>query len=240
MKILYVYLFVGFFTMLGGVFLVFKDRDYLIEENLDFIIHTTEQTCKRKISTENDDEFSIALIAFNKACDSYDKDKGDFNAYCKKVIKNALIDYFRKNCSNPTLYDENSFNVLDFKLSMDDYSKQKDSLSKQDIIQNFNKELSIYNISLSDLVSNSPKHKDTRNNLISLCLNLISNNEVMTYLKSRKCLNVNLICESFNVKRKLIEKWRKYLIALIIVLSSPQFKYLKDYLNLEMVGDKID
>lgn len=225
---------------MGGVLLVFQDRDYLIEENLDFIIHTTEQICKRKISTENDDEFSIALIAFNKACDSYNKEKGDFNAYCKKVIRNALIDYFRKNSSNPTIYDEDSFNIIDFKLSMDDYSRREDNLSKQDIIQNFCKEISVYNISLNDLVKNSPKHKDTRNNLISLCLKLINNHDFMTYLKTKKCLNINFICESFNVKRKLIEKWRKYLIAIIIVLSSPNFRYLREYLNLEMVGDNID
>ncbi|SHJ54805.1 RNA polymerase sigma factor [Hathewaya proteolytica DSM 3090] len=220
--------------------MVFKSRDYLIQENMDFIIHTTEQICKRRISIENDDEFSIAIIAFNKACDTYDSDKGNFKAYCQKVIRNALIDFFRKNSLLPSMYDEDSFNVIDYKLSIDDYKRQEEKQNNEEVISDFTKELYKYKIQLSDLVKASPKHQDTRSMLLHLCSKLYLEHEFMECLYTKKYLNVNLICNKYEVKRKLVDKWRKYIIAILIVLSMPKFSCLKNYLNLETVGDNID
>lgn len=224
----------------GGGSLVFNSRDYFIQENMDFIIYTTEQICKRKISVENDDEFSIAIIAFNKACDTYNTDKGNFKPYCQKVIKNALVDFFRKNSLKPSVYDDDSFDIINYKLSMDDYKRQEEKQNNADIIRDFNEELSQYGITLNDLIKSSPKHKDTRNTLLQLCTNLCCDDEFMNYLTIKKCLNINLICRNFHIKRKLVDKWRKYIIAILLVLYIPEFIYLKSYLNLETVGDNVD
>lgn len=33
--------------------------------------------------------------------------------------------------------------------------------------------------------------------------------------------------------RKLIEKWRRYILMLILILSSDQYPYIKSYLNIK-------
>lgn len=49
------------------------DREKFIEENRDFVYKIASSICKRRLSWQNDDELSIALIAFNKAIETYDK-----------------------------------------------------------------------------------------------------------------------------------------------------------------------
>lgn len=71
-----------------------KVRNTFIEENKNKIYRYTCFVCKRILKWENDDELSIALIAFNNAIDSFDS--GNFNSYAKILIRNKLIDYFRK------------------------------------------------------------------------------------------------------------------------------------------------
>lgn len=217
-----------------------KDRNKFIEENLKFIISTTENICKRKISKENDDEYSIALVAFNKAIDVYDESKGNFYSFCKKVIRNALIDHFRKisvsqSFSIPTAEISNT--PIDLKTSMEEHNKINDALYKREVIMSFNKALSEYKISMNDLVKSSPSHKDTRQSLIELSQKMVINESLMATLNNKKMLDIKYICSNFNVNRKFVEKWRRYIIALVLILSNSEFKYIKNYLNIESVGD---
>lgn len=82
------------------------EREKFISENKSFIYKVASSICKRKLEWENDDELSIALIAFNKSIDTYNEDKGNFFSYAKMLIKNALIDYFRKQSKTINVYLE--------------------------------------------------------------------------------------------------------------------------------------
>ena len=47
------------------------DRNDFIEQSMPFIIKTTSSFLGRYVCTDNDEEFSIALIAFNEAIEKY-------------------------------------------------------------------------------------------------------------------------------------------------------------------------
>jgi RNA polymerase sigma factor len=228
---------------MGEELMEIKDRNKFIEENLKFIITTTENICKRKISRENDDEYSIALIAFNKAIDEYDEAKGNFYSFCQRVIRNALIDYFRKVSVSQAFSvttAEISNTSIDLKTSMEEHNKINDALNKKEVIMSFNKALSDYKISISDLVKSSPSHRDTRQSLIELSQKMVVDQNIMDTLSSKKMLNIKYICSNFNVNRKFVEKWRRYIIALVLILSNSEFRYIKNYLNIESTGDMND
>ena len=76
--------------------LISENRSNFIEANKGFIYSTTSKLCKRHLIWENDEELSIALMAFNIACDKYDKTKGNFYGFGKVIIKNALDRFFQK------------------------------------------------------------------------------------------------------------------------------------------------
>ncbi|MDZ5001680.1 RNA polymerase subunit sigma, partial [Clostridium perfringens] len=67
-----------------------KINDF-IEEYKPFIIAYCNKSLKRYIDTTNDDEYSIALMAFYEAIKGYNIDKGSFLSYSQRVIKLRLI-----------------------------------------------------------------------------------------------------------------------------------------------------
>ena len=62
------------------------------------------------ICTDQDDEYSIAMMAFYEAIMGYKKEKGSFLNYADMLIRSRIIDYGRKelrHLGNISLYEEN-------------------------------------------------------------------------------------------------------------------------------------
>lgn len=220
-----------------------ENRDEFIEENKNFIYKITSNLCGRKLNWENDDELSIAMISFNKACDTFDQKRGNFYSYCKTVIKNSIYDYFR-SCKNTPLLtfsnsDDDNITYLDNIQSIDKHEKIKENEMRAEEIRAFSKKLQSFGISFNSLIKNSPKHKDSRNRVLNLALLCLKNEEILCYINQKHRLPIKDIISVSNENRKFIDRWRIYLISLIIILSSNDYIYLKTYLNIK-VGDKSD
>ena len=217
--------------------LFYENRNKFISENKNFIYKCTYTISKRYLQWENDDELSIALIAFNKACDSYTESKGNFYAYAKIIIRNALIDYFRKNKNSPLLTFDNGDYImekLDNNNSISKFELELENKNRADEIIELNKELIKYKIDFTSLVNNSPKHKDTRNNVLKLVLKICNNSEISNSILNNKQLPVKRICMYTGFNKKFIDKWRKYIIVLFIIFNSENFLYIKSYLNIKV------
>jgi len=213
-----------------------QNRSNFIEANKGFIYSTTSKLCKRYLSWENDEELSIALIAFNIACDKYDKTKGNFYSFGKVIIKNALIDFFRKNKTSPNLTFENnegSVNYIDEKNSINNYEIQIENEFRVNEIKLSSEELLKYKLDFNSLINLSPSHKDTRNNLLNVALLCTREESILSYLKTKRRLPTKEIVILTASNRKFIEKWRIYIISLILVLTNPEYIYLKSYLNIK-------
>lgn len=217
--------------------LLLEDRNEFIKENKSFIYKCTYTITKRHLQWENDDELSIALIAFNKACDSYTESKGNFYGYAKIIIRNALIDYFRKSKNTPLLtFDDNDYSIekLDNNNSITRFELELENNNRADEIIELNKELLEYKIDFNSLVSNSPRHKDTRDSVLKLVIKICNNGEICDYILSNKQLPIKQICLYTGANKKFIDKWRKYIIALFILFNSDKFLYIKSYLNIKV------
>ncbi|HDK7174140.1 TPA: sigma-70 family RNA polymerase sigma factor [Clostridium botulinum] len=220
-------------------FLRKENRDKFIKDSMNFIYKTTNRICKKKLDCKNDDEISIALIAFNKACDTYDNKKGSFFTYASVIIKNSLIDFFKKSDRIPYLIwsEDDDFNAIDNNVSINNFNIASENSIRMEEIKLLNEELRKYKLSFKDIAESCPSHKDTRDSLLNIALACIHTETIVSYLQNKKQLPVKEICLLTNSKRKLIENWRKYLIVLIIILSSDDYSYIKGYLNIEKAGD---
>ena len=210
-----------------------------IEAYKPFIAKTVSSVCKRFIH-ESDDEFSIGLIAFNEAIEKYSPEKGSsLLSFSEVIIKRRVIDYIRKQTKNQhvsidltysSLEEESAGMVIVNELSLDEYKKKSDDeVRKEEIIQ-FQALLSSFNLSFRDLVENSPKHTDARENAILVAKLLIENTELKIFLYEKKRLPIKQLEKMVNVSRKTIERNRKYIIAIALILSS-DYVYLNDYLK---------
>ena len=70
--------------------------DRLIRDYMPFIRAETAKFLKRPPLEGQDDELSIAMIAFHEAIGSYSRLRGAFFAYAATLIRHRLIDYARK------------------------------------------------------------------------------------------------------------------------------------------------
>jgi RNA polymerase sigma factor len=211
----------------------------VLEDYKPFVKKTVSSVCKRYI-TDNDDEFSIGLIAFNDAIWKYNQTRGSsLISFAEIVIKRKVIDYIRKNAKDNTvgmeqasLSDENSAtsSVIENSISVSEYEKQQEASNRGEEILAFQKQLEQYKLTFQELVENSPKHEDARLNAISIAQIIVQNRELKSYLLEKKRLPMKKLEKLANVSRKTIERNRKYIIAITIILMGDYY-YLRDYLK---------
>ena len=66
----------------------------LVESQKQWILRTASKSAGRYL-TDSDDEWSIALMAFSEAVQSYEGGKGSFRGFAAIVIKRRVLDYLR-------------------------------------------------------------------------------------------------------------------------------------------------
>jgi RNA polymerase sigma factor len=72
-----------------------RAREELIQANEQTILRTASTVSRRYVS-RSDDEWSVALCAFNRAIDRYDGSKGDFLPFAQMLIRRELVDAWRQ------------------------------------------------------------------------------------------------------------------------------------------------
>lgn len=216
----------------------FEDKNNFIIENKQFIYIAASSICKKRLQWENDDELSIALIAFDKSIELYSSSRGNFYSYAKIVIRNALIDYFRKGINNHlSLHDEEATDYFYEKSSISKYEIEKENILRSEEVEVYVHKLKEYSITLEDLVDNSPTHIDTKDKLLDLAFLCSKNEEILYFIRKNKMLPIKKIILLTDIKRKYIESWRKYLLSVILILSNDTYIYMRSYLNIS-VGEK--
>lgn len=230
-------------TLEETVLLIQEGDRNLLDETIDaykpFIAKAVSSVCKRYIY-ETDDEFSIGLIAFNEAIEKYSPERGSsLLSFSEVIIKRRVIDYIRKqtknqhisiDLTNATNEEESAGTSIVNELSLDDYNKKNDEQLRKDEILHFQSLLTTFDLSFSDLLENSPKHADARKNAIIVAKILVEDTELKEFLFEKKRMPIKQLEKMVNVSRKTIERNRKYIIAIALILSS-DYVYMKDYLK---------
>lgn len=208
-----------------------------IDNYKPFIIAYCNKSLNRYIDTDNDDEYSIALMAFFESIKSYDINKGNFFSYAQRVIKFRLIDYYRKNkkVSNEKSLEEDEDNKDKFLLnkSIESYQRQDVSYLRKLEIENLIDELSKYNITFKELIKASPKWKSTRKQYNEIINYIIKDGEIIEEIYLNNKIPILKIQKNTSVPRKTIERSRKYIISVLIILLG-DYQYIKEYINLEV------
>ncbi|MGK0466549.1 hypothetical protein [Clostridium sp.] len=154
----------------------------------------------------------------------------------QNYYKKRLIDSFRKNKNSPNLTFDNSDGSVDYidgKNSLNEYEIKIENQFRVDEITIFSEELLKYKIDFNSLISLSPSHRDTRDNLLNIAFLCARDESILSQMKIKRRLPTKDIILLTTANRKLIEKWRIYIISLILILTNPEYVYLKSYLNIK-------
>ncbi len=221
-----------------------EERNRIIKKYLPFILKVTSRTCKRFVRAGEDDEVSIALMAFNEALDKYNLEQNTaFFSFAETVIRRRIIDYFRKNRQGSldvpwsSLIHEGEEEEAAVRLDKLSWSEAAERYHEEEIAEMRREEILEYvlrlkefGIEFRELVKISPKHQDARMSAFQVARLIEQNEKHRLYLERTKTLPMKELEKEAIVSRKTLERQRKYIIALVLIMTG-EFFYLQDYLE---------
>ncbi|MDB8791544.1 sigma factor [Romboutsia sp. 1001216sp1] len=206
---------------------VFQNGDIneIVEENIGFIINTISKVTGKYVSIENDDEFSIGLMAFVEALDKYNQEKGPFLSFAKIVIESRIKNYLAKEKKKVDVVSIDLYKEIGIDINNILYNPIEDKTELINEIQQFKEELNLFKLTMEDLIKEAPKHSDTRENAINVSKKASKDLEVTDFMYEKKRLPIKKISLKYMVTEKVIKRSKKFIISLIII-------FFKKYRNL--------
>ncbi|CEI72562.1 sigma factor [Romboutsia hominis] len=201
------------------------DINEIVEENIGFIINTISKVTGKYVSIENDDEFSIGLMAFVEALDKYNQEKGPFLSFAKIVIESRVKNYLVKEKKKVDVVSIDLYKEIGIDINNILYNPIEDKTELINEIQQFKEELNLFKLTMEDLIKEAPKHSDTRENAINVSKKASKDLEVTDFMYEKKRLPIKKISLKYMVTEKVIKRSKKFIISLIII-------FFKKYRNL--------
>jgi RNA polymerase sigma factor len=213
-------------------------EDFL--EGLKPFVH--KMACKfsgRILEWGKDEELAIALIALNEAIDRFREEVGvPFLAFARIVILSRLTDYQRHenramSVQVPLLNSIDESDALEYDQAWEAYLSDMTARDREEEIKEFEKLINEYKVSFRDLVKCSPRHRDTRQSLMKVALELTKSDRLIKELTDNKKLPLAELEKLSGISRKTMERGRKYIIAIaLLICKRSEFLYLSSYIQL--------
>ncbi|MBQ7506725.1 MAG: RNA polymerase subunit sigma [Lachnospiraceae bacterium] len=219
-------------------------RDRFLLQNKKFILQSAYYALNRYI-TDSDEEWSVALLAFNEAIDAWAEDKGSsFQSFAQLVIKRRLLNYLRSETryrrelttdpavlegdltreEEPTSFEKE----VHGRIAALSGEERRQSLS--DEIDALEETLAWYPIDFFDLENVSPKAGKTRDACGVLIARLWRNKELYKKMRESKSLPVKDLLSGTGIHKKIPERHRKFIIASAEILCG-DYPILQEYLS---------
>jgi len=210
-------------------------RSRFIDRYTNYIASVAGRVKGSYIHIENDEEYALALGAFNRALDTYDPDKGaSFLAYAGLLIKRELIDFYRRSRR------EREIPVSQLREDDDpefEPGRVEDIICRQEEEFNLRQEIGIYkalleeySLTFSQLAAASPRHADVRKRMLMVARRLAEDPAARSSIIKKKTLPLKEMEAWSGLSRKTLERHRKYILASFILINS-DLVYLRDYIK---------
>ncbi|MCR5487531.1 MAG: hypothetical protein K6F35_08350 [Lachnospiraceae bacterium] len=217
-------------------------RETFLAENSGRILRLASKILDRRV-TKSDDEWSVALIATSEALDKYDPEKGDFWGFASIVIRSRLLSLIQneKRSSSeisvsPGVFEgeiEEEDPELSIKIKVQSRMAEGSFSGDNpvaDEIDALEDELQKYGISFFDLTACSPKAGKTRKRCAEVITAFFLPPPLMELLMKTRKLPIKELTRRCSQSEKLLDKYRKYLIASVLILDG-DYPELSEYLE---------
>lgn len=202
------------------------DRNKFIETHMPFIVKSITKVTKRYVSLENDDELSIALIAFNEAIDKYSAERGPFLAFAQLVIISRIKTYLQRETKNSANESLDKLKDEGIEVGSIIETPTEDMCILKTEILTLKSNLIGFGFDFEDLVDESPKHKDTRNNAIYISERVSKDPPLTSFMYEKKRLPIKQISIKYSITEKILKGSKKFIIAVVIIFDK-NFRNLK-------------
>ena len=204
------------------------ELERLIADYMPFIKRTVNDAAT--LGMDYDDRLSLAMLTFMNCVHQYDEEKGSFTGFAAACIRNRLIDENRKQARYagkiiPLFPDGEGENdiaaaeTIEDRVSIAAYNQEREKERLSEEIDMISEQLAEFGIAFAELPRICPKHERARTQCIDMG-RYASENDAMreTLFKSRRLMQSSL-ARQFGLSEKTIEKHRKYIITIVIILA---------------------
>jgi RNA polymerase sigma factor len=200
-------------------------REGLISGSIPEIRHLIRRITHSWLASQ-EDEFSIALQAFNQAINRYQPDTGaPFFSYAYLLIRHRLLDWIRQQRGQPTIVSLSS-SETDGDLPLADQladprsGQTAEELEVQESLLQLDLALEQFGYSIPALTRQFPKHQDSQALCIHLSRLLAQDEPLCARLMEKKRLPCAELAQRSGTAIKTIEKNRANIIFLTLLLRS--------------------
>jgi len=204
-----------------------EKADRLIHSYIPFIRSEATKSMTR-LCTEQDDEYSIAMMAFYEAIMGYEKSRGTFLSYAAMLIRSRLIDHSRKEARHQghlSLHQENGSE--DDRLLLDTLAEDRDHFEEsahreatRQEIQELSRVMADFGITFADVADNCPRQERT----MEACGRAIryagENPLLLEQLLQTRKLPLRQLAQGSGAERKTLERHRKYVLAMLLIQTN--------------------
>ena len=193
-----------------------SEQDDWIASYMPFVVRTVSRVTGRYVDTRNSEELGVAMEAFYEAVRRYDADRGSFEGYAATLIRHRIIDFWRQEKDRTRMVPLEDEDLAVAGAGAD--LEQQEMLKLE--IREYEAQLRDYGISFSKLAEVSPKHRDTRENLLRLAREVAGRPEWIRWIKQKKRLPRRQMKTELGATDRLMTLNRQYLLAAIVLLDS--------------------
>lgn len=205
-------------------------RERLIADHTPLVLRVGARASGRYLQVGRDEEVSVGLLALNEAIDRYRAETGaSFPAFAEVVVRRRLIDHFRRDAARKeTPFSDfeqeddegGAWSPVEFARAQEIDRDRRAAEDRRAEIAEFSRLLRPYGVTLQDLVRQSPQHKDARERAVAVAHRIAARPEWVDYLRRHHALPLRELeaVPELAVSRKTLERQRKFIIAVAVIL----------------------
>ncbi len=200
-------------------------RERFLEQGLPFIRREVRRFT-RSFFVDQEEEFSIAMEAFDQAIDSFRPDRGvPFEAYARLLIRNRLVDESRRRQRTPTtvsLSESPTEDGLALEETLADpgSGRVQDDLEYKEAVFQLELDLSRFGLDLAGVAGRFPKHLDSRLSCIRVARCLSEDELLHGRMMQESRLPGTELSRRCGIPLKTVERNRASIVLLALLMRS--------------------
>jgi len=200
-------------------------RERFIADSIPFIKGAVRRVTHAYF-IDQDDEFSLALEAFDAAISHFKSDQNvPFEPYALLLIKNRILNWIRSQQKHPptvSLSEQETEDglALDERLADPHSGQIQENLEFEDDMARVEAQLSLFGFTMLDLADKLPRHQDSRRLCIRIARQLSAADPLYQNMLQRRRLPCAELARLSGTPLKTVEKNRATIILLALLIRS--------------------
>jgi RNA polymerase sigma factor len=177
-----------------------------------------------------------AMLGFLQSVRTYREESGAFIPYVQKVIRNRLLNASLKEARRKKVFllkkadnRGEEYPSPEIEAAQRNYELTVEQENLRAEIAEINAEFSDWDFGVSDLAEHRPKQDRSRLSCQKIAQTVCADAELAAEMKKNRKLPIKKITALTGCSEKLLEKYRRYIIALILIMDG-DYPYIRSFL----------